>query len=431
MHKLRKKLTVKKLSGTTKKQSAKKILLLLLVVLIFALLVGEITNDTLKSSNSYYKINSKSYFAAAIPILEDSNVVGQEVTSLRSSDLGHTSLTVFAAELTSLKTQGHSDISQLDTLGIGAPDTKVAAMLSSLINLRYSALLNMSQAIKVLSDATGSIPVPTIDDLVEAGKDIRSSNRVLADLNKYIRKKHLSHYSLPLTAWEAPLGVWDASPIRHWLQGLSAVASGSSGLVISDISTSPLAVKIVGLPQITATTSLPTSSTTTSSTTTSVTTTTLATSASSTTTTKLSGKRKKKTSKTNKQHSQVTGTTFIAITSSTLQIPPLQSTSVLAPTSSLVVKVVVTDQSVREANGATLSVNIQGQSPGKTSKSAPVTLNSTQIVHLPPLGSSASLYISRRFKHLHLGGLYKLSVKLSAPGFQSSSGQVKLQIASS
>ena len=416
------KLTKRLSSRVAKKKSVKQILIGVLAILVVALIIGEIANDAVNSSQPYTKIAEKNYLAATVPILLDSNVLGQEITEWRSSNLAHISLSFLDAELANWEKSSQDDIVDLNTVGIPPLNAEIEAKLNAALALRKEAIQTIQQGFTVDTASAGPLPAHAASDLVEAGKQIRSSNRLLLEVSTYVKKKHLDNrYNVfPLSAWDAPLDKWDAQPVRNWLATWSQPLYENhlgSGLVISDISTTPLAVKILGIPSTTLAASTTTTTLAASTTTT--------TSGSATSTT-----LKGRANSGKRLHHKVTTTTlFVPLPIS--QIPPSASTSVLPPVSSLVVKVVVTDQSAEEAYKPVLELNIVGQSPGKSRKSLPKSLNVSKEIHLAPIKPSGSRYITWQFHHLHLGGSYKLNVQLSDNGFKSTSDQIKFQVAAS
>gem|GEM_PF-4125946 len=434
------KLTKRLSSRVAKKKSVKQILIGVLAILVVALIIGEIANDAVNSSQPYTKIAEKNYLAATVPILLDSNVLGQEITEWRSSNLAHISLSFLDAELANWEKSSQDDIVDLNTVGIPPLNAEIEAKLNAALALRKEAIQTIQQGFTVDTASAGPLPAHAASDLVEAGKQIRSSNRLLLEVSTYVKKKHLDNrYNVfPLSAWDAPLDKWDAQPVRNWLATWSQPLYENhlgSGLVISDISTTPLAVKILGIPSTTlaasTTTTTLAASTTTTTLAASTTTTTLAASTTTTTSGSATSTTLKGRANSGKRlHHKVTTTTlFVPLPIS--QIPPSASTSVLPPVSSLVVKVVVTDQSAEEAYKPVLELNIVGQSPGKSRKSLPKSLNVSKEIHLAPIKPSGSRYITWQFHHLHLGGSYKLNVQLSDNGFKSTSDQIKFQVAAS
>ncbi|MCL5047976.1 MAG: hypothetical protein M1374_04220 [Firmicutes bacterium] len=411
------------------------------MALIVALLIGEVTNDVLNSSTSYAKISDKSYMAALVPIFSDSNVIGQEIANWRSVSLKHSAPAVLESEISNWVKNGQSDIVKLNDIGISPPDALAGNKLSAVLSLREQAILDMQKAFDS-SSASQVLSVQATGYFVAAGKEIRLSSTLLKEAVKSFKKAHINYDQLPSNSWEAPLDKWDAQPIKNWLSVLAVSASSTqlgNSLVISDISTYPLPVNILGI----STTTLPTttlsitttSSTTTTSTTTTTTssTTTTLVSGSSTTTTTIGGKKSAKSSHSKQSKKKINTATTTTLFAQTLtsQIPPSNSTSLLPPVSSLVVKVVVTNQSGEEIQKPILTLTISGQSPGKTSRSLPKSLNSTKEIKLAPIPASQSVYKTWKFHHLHLGGSYKLIVEISAPGFQSNSKQVMLKVAPS
>jgi hypothetical protein len=408
-----------------------------LVALIVALLIGEVTNDVLNSSTSYAKISDKSYMAAVSPIFADSNVTGQEIANWRSVSLKNSAPAVLESEINNWAQNGQSDIAKLANIGISPPNSLAGNKLSVVLLLREQAILDMKKAFDSGS-ASQVLSAQATDYFVAAGKEIRLSGTALKEAVKILQKAHVNYDRLPGNDWEAPLDKWDAQPVKNWLSTLSASVSStqlSNSLVISDISTDPLPVNILGI----STTTLPTttvSNTTTSSTTTTTTssTTTTLVPGSVTTTTTTGGKlktAKKSGGKKNKKKADSATTTTLFAQTLTSQIPPGNSTSLLPPVSSLVVKIVVTNQSGEEIQKPVLDLTISGQSPGKTSRSLPTSLMSTKEIKMAPIPASQSVYKTWKFHHLHLGGVYKLKVEISAPGFQSNSKQVMLKVAPS
>ena len=407
------------------------------MALIVALLIGEVTNDVLNSSTSYAKISDKSYMAAVSPIFADSNVTGQEIANWRSVSLKNSAPAVLESEINNWAQNGQSDIAKLANIGISPPNSLAGNKLSVVLLLREQAILDMKKAFDSGS-ASQVLSAQATDYFVAAGKEIRLSGTALKEAVKILQKAHVNYDRLPGNDWEAPLDKWDAQPVKNWLSTLSASVSStqlSNSLVISDISTDPLPVNILGI----STTTLPTttvSNTTTSSTTTTTTssTTTTLVPGSVTTTTTTGGKlktAKKSGGKKNKKKADSATTTTLFAQTLTSQIPPGNSTSLLPPVSSLVVKIVVTNQSGEEIQKPVLDLTISGQSPGKTSRSLPTSLMSTKEIKMAPIPASQSVYKTWKFHHLHLGGVYKLKVEISAPGFQSNSKQVMLKVAPS
>ncbi len=414
------------------------------MALIVALVIGEVTNDVLNSSTSYAKISDKSYMAAVSPIFADSNVTGQEIANWRSVSLKHSAPAVLESEINNWAQNGQSDIVKLANIGISPPNSLAGNKLSVVLLLREQAILDMKKAFDSGS-ASQVLSAQATDYFVAAGKEIRLSGTILKEAVKILQKAHINYDRLPGNEWEAPLDKWDAQPVKNWLSTLSVSVSStqlSNSLVISDISTYPLPVNILGISTTTlptttvsnTTTSSTTTTTTVSTTTTSSTTTTTLVPGSVTTTTTAGGKlksAKKSGGKKNKKKADTATTTTLFAQTLTSQIPPGNSTSLLPPVSSLVVKIVVTNQSGEEIQKPVLDLTISGQSPGKTSRSLPTSLMNTKEIKMAPIPASQSVYKTWKFHHLHLGGVYKLKVEISAPGFQSNSKQVMLKVAPS
>jgi len=367
-------------------------------VIVLAVVVAQVAADVVNSGARASRVAAQTYVAEVIPVIDESTMLASTVHLVRESA---TSLdrTALEADLGNLVAGTSDNLAQLGSLGVPAPSPRSEDLLRALLALRALAARTLTGAIALAigpeafsgssasssGGGSGSSTPPSsvaqararaVKLIVQAGLEMVISDR---DYRSFVSS--LPHASgrgrLPSSRWVTYSASWTEASATSWVAQLSSTTALQIryDLSIVAVTVQPPVVRITGLPTTTtiATTTSTSTSTSTSTTTLSTVPVTVTPSSTSTSTTSTSS-------------------------STTLQLPPLGSTSVLPPTHQLSVVLVVANSGNVQISGIWAAASVvpdlsAGESPTSRapSRSTAVRVGLLQPgasveVNLPPLG---------------------------------------------
>lgn len=360
------------------------------VVLVVAVVIGEVVADVVTANAKAGRAESRSYVAAMLPVVDESNALAPVLHHVRSQAVSLTR-TELEAELGRLVT-GTSDVeSVVSSIDLAPPSQHSAALFSAALADRSAGARSLTGGLELAigpSSATagnGSAPgTGTADNAVQAratslvvtaGRDFEASDAAYRGFVASLPATSLPG-RLPPSNWLTVPAAWAPGAAGIWVAQLASTTAltAHESLVIVALTVQPPAVRITGIAP-------PTTTTTTTSTTTST-----------TTTTTLPGAP---TSSTTSSTTSTT-TTSTSTTTTTLQLPPAGSDSVLAPTRVISVELVVANAGDVTETDVWASGSLQ-----------PIAGSFPAGTHEPPIRS-----VARRIGTLAPGA----SVALTLPG---------------
>ncbi len=348
--------------------------ILVVVVLVVCLAVGEIIDQVVKTSPSVGQRTDKTWAAAVATIVDESNTLSPTLHAIRAhaTDSAVFNRVTLEFALEELARGTRSDASAYTSLDLAAPTLRAGALVTRVLNLRREGAENLARGVELaISRRTGQSPLPTAGRLLET-----AGSRFLAADAGY-RTLVLSLHgdadarSLPPSVWVSSPSTWSAAAAGAWASALRSAASlaFAPALSIVAVTLEPPPLNITGLPTTTTTTLAP-ATTTSVPTTTSTTTTSIPTTTGST---------------TSSLPELTTTTTTLPAPTTTLQIPPAGSVSVVAATRRLEVVVIVENSGNAAVRSAYLTVAL---TPTRSSKSGVAGVSARHaLVTLAPGGS--------------------------------------------
>lgn len=385
------------------------------VVLIVALVIGEVVHQVLNASPKVGRRADATWSSAMGPILTSSSTVTPALASLEQP-IGSTRV-AFETALEVIEQTTTADEADYADLGIPAPSSSLGAEATRVLGDRASAARSLAQMVALATgpghDASGAAEACRV-----AMRAIGSSDAAQHSLIGAL--SHLRGVSAPSVSTWGERGVaLGSSGCTH----LASVLAGDTSLEsrraiqILAVSISPTPVSISGLPS-------PSAASTTSSTT--------STTTSTTTTTTLFGTPLGASGASGAVGVAPTGpfgpsgagttspttTTTLPVTTTTLQIPPPGARSVLPPTRSISVTVIVTNSGDSAISGAVLRTQLLAGA-GQPSPARAVNLGSLAA------GSSAYKVLGP-LPLRGINGTVTLLVSVSGPGVRGASDRITL-----
>jgi hypothetical protein len=362
--------------------------LTVLLCLFVALLIGEVVNDAVGQSPKVGARATATWVAGVEPMLVSSAAIAPALSSVERNPGGLTRQSLNAA-LEALNEVLQGNEASVSSLAIKAPSTHALALVSQLLGQRQRVVASIEQMVS----AATAVPhdhASAVAECIDAQSAIRRGDSTLESLRRSLGTKYATVFRSSPT-WASVLPHLAAPGCGTLASSLSSnVALTQHRLLkLVAISVLPNPVQINGVPNPTTTTTSTTTTlphgqqTTTTSTTVPVQTGTTTTSTSST-------------------------TTQPPVTTTTLQIPPSSARSVLPPTGTISVQVVVQDSGNESAGPVLVSVQLVPK-PTETS-----VTRSRAIATLTPGGAK---YMD--FKAIPLGniaGSFEIKVTATAIG---------------
>jgi hypothetical protein len=350
------------------------------VVLLVCLVVGEVVDQVVKSSPGVGRRTNETWVAAVAALVDESNTLSPMLRDVRAhaTDPAAFDRVTLQFALAELKRGAASEATMYRTLGLAAPSSSAGALASAALNLRYEGVESLARGIGLaISRPTGRPPLArAARSLVAAGSRLVAADAAYRELVTSLRGSGGARH-LPSSVWVLAPGVWSASSAGAWAGELRSAANLAFAPALSIVALAlvPPPLNITGLPTTTTTTLVTTTTTLVTTTTTLVTTTTTttttlpattttrspkghalfqATTTTSSTTTTSPGTVGSSTPANSRPASTTTTSTLPGVTT-TLQIPPAGSVSVVAATAQLEVVVIVKNTGDTTARGAAVT----------------------------------------------------------------------------
>jgi len=369
------------------------------VCLVVAIVIGEVTADVVNSAGPASVMSDRTYAVAVVPIIDESTSLLPWLTDVRTHTLSLGRLGIESA-LGRLVT-GSTDLQQqLANLGIPAPSTRTARLLTSVFATRTAGARAVAGGIALAIGPNQSSKLASAR-LMTAAADIERSDsdyrQFVASLPSYVTR----YVALPASQWYQS-DQWSSSAVGQFATLLDSTPAlrVRESLVILAVALSPPALRLSGLPTTTTTTTT-TSTSTTSTTTTSTTT---------TTTTTIPGATTSSTLPVTSTSS--TTTTSTTTTTTTLQIPPPGSVSWFQPTSRISVQVVIANAGDVPASQVKVTASLTPVESGRhhrgTSQGPPESVGKVVMA----LAAGGSLDVTLPPLACKPGDRYDLSVRV-------------------
>jgi hypothetical protein len=292
---------------------------------LFVLIAIEVTIQVVHSEGPAGRMSAKTWSIGVGPIVSQSTALGATVDRIRAdaTSLGRVAL---QSDLAGVVAGTRSSITELDTLGVSPPSAGAAFLLTTVLAERAQASNLLTGGI-ALAVGKGS-QATAAADLAQAGAEL-----ILADdeYARFVLDVPVSdgRGSLGASQWITDPGLWDVTILTQWVAALRAAPALATNQALSlvVVSVEPPAVRYTGLPTTTTTTTTTTTSTTTTT----------------TTTTTVPGQTTASTTPPTLPTIPTATTTTVPPTTTTLETLPPGAVSVLPPTASVSVVVVVAD----------------------------------------------------------------------------------------
>ncbi len=302
----------------------------MILVLLAVLLVGEVTAQVVDSAGPASEIADNTWATGVAPIIQNSTALAATLTAVRErgATYGRSRL---EADLAALLDGCETSTNSLSTLGLEAPSRKVGGLLGEVLDDR---LQGVKELIGGVNAAIGpEAPVAATAAITRAGGLFRHADAAYLQLRAALKPTDGRGKLPPSSRWIGDTSAWAQQPIAAWAATLHASPRlrSRSAIALVAVSIEPPAIGFAGVPTTTippATTTTIPPATTTSST--------------STTSTSLPGGPTTSSFVTT-THPPRSTTTTIAPTTTTLQTLPQGAVSILPPTASVTVVVVVSD----------------------------------------------------------------------------------------
>ncbi len=391
------------------------------VVLLVCLVVGEVVDQVVKSSPGVDRRTNKTWVAAVAALVDESNTLSPMLRDVRAHATDPTAFDRVTLQfaLAELERGAASEATMYRTLGLAAPSSSAGARASAVLNLRYEGIESLARGIGLaISRPTGRPPLArAARSLVVAGSRLVAADAAYRELVTSLRGGGRAR-SLPSSVWVLAPGVWSASSADAWAGELRSAANLAFAPALSIVALAlvPPPLNITGLP-----TTLPATTTTKSpkgharlqatTTTSSTTTTSPGTVGSST--------------PVNSQPATTTTTSALPGVTTTLQIPPAGSVSVVAATARLEVVVIVKNTGDTTARGAAVTAVL---SPSGTSHSGAARVSCRHgLLALAP--GTSQYVVMPKLAVRHATG-YELVVTATIPGGAPTSRSLALYVSS-
>jgi hypothetical protein len=384
------------------------------LALVAALIVGELIDSIVNSATPAARRADSSWLAAVTPVVASSTSLQSTLAELRSLDnlpscsSSGCQRTTFDVRLADLQNGTAADLAALAAIRLEPPSARADQLLVEVLHDRSLAVDLIAQAVSVLlGSASSHVTLARAQGLLLAARaQLATSDREFVQFTRRL-PPHLGGARLRSSVWLVDPKSWNRTGVTAWAESLvaSVPLQSRASIALLAVSTDPPVLTITGdhPATTTTTTKAPATTTTTSTTTTTIAGSSSTTSSTSTTTT-------------------TTTTTTIPATTTTLQVPPAGSVSVLAPTSSLEIQVVVANRGNVLAAPVTLVVSLNP----RTGSGSP----GSDTVRIASLAPGAQRYVNSKEMKVLKGSSYLLTVTASVPGWRTVRETVVLSVAS-
>jgi hypothetical protein len=376
----------------TARRSNKRIVILVVAVAVLGVIVGEVAADVVGSGHAAGRVAAQSYVAEVIPVVDESTSLAGTLHLVRNGT-ALVDRTHLERALADLVTGTSDNNAQLQSLAVPAPTARSGRLLESALEARERGARDIAGAVALAIGPTFGTRARSGADalLVAAGQQLIAGDK---DYVNFVRSlpRSSGRSRLPASRWILAPASWTASPAAAWLARLSVMPKLQvhEDLVIVALTVEPPVVRITGLP--TTTTSPPT--TTTSSTTT-------------TSTTPTSTTRPGAT--TSSTTTSPTTTSSTTTTTTTMQLPPSGSTSVLPPTQSVSVVLVVADSGNVPISDIWASASVVPEiETGSSGKVGPAAVEHSTAVRIGRLAPGTSVVVTLPSLKVRSGRQYTL-----------------------
>lgn len=335
-----------------------RIVVLVAALVVLAIIIAEVAADVVDSGRTAARVEGRTYVTEVLPLVDESNTLAKTMHLARdgAGSLDRTSLERALGDLVA-GTSG--ELTQLASLGVPAPNGRSARLLQATFAERARGARELTGAVAqaIASVSDGRDLAGAALELVVAGRALLASDRDYRDFVASLPRSS-GRARLPGSKWVLDAALWAADPATNWVEELASEPrlQVHGRLVIIAVTVEPPVVRITGLPATTTTVAPTTTSTTTTSSVPGV----------------------KGTSTT------TTSTTTSTSTTTTMQLPPAGSTSVLPPTQSVSVVLVVANAGNVRLSGIWAAASVVAASTGH---SAPTRSRAVRVGALLP-GSS-------------------------------------------
>ena len=380
----------------------------MLGVALVALVIGEVADQVVGSSGAAARRSVASWTAAVGPMVDESSAVAPVLAALRQ---GATTGTRAALErqLGFVTSEAGAVRDELANLPLAPPTVAVGAALARCFDERAAAAEALAAGIAQATDPGGGPGTlgQAQADMARAAADLQAGDAAYVVARRLLPRQVRDR--LPRrSVWLTKPAPWSATALDAWvgaLRGDPALAARAR-LSLTAVTVSPRVLEIRGLP--TTTTSTTTSTTTT-------TTTTLSGTNVATGTTGTGGSYRGSgagsggsgSSTGNRRAGGTPTATLPPVTTTTLQLPPAGSLSVLQPTGDLTVAAVVSDNGALPVEGVTLTAVLAPDGGGTAQR---VTRR------IGALAPGAARYVVLHGLHPRRGDRYQLAVTLAGTG---------------
>jgi hypothetical protein len=409
------------------------------VLLLVCLVVGEVVDQVVKSSPGVGRRTNETWAAAVAALVDESNTLSPMLRDVRAhaTDPAVFDRVTLQFALAELARGAASEATMYRTLGLAAPSSRAGVLASAVLNLRHEGIESLARGIGLaISGPAGRPPLArAARSLVTAGSRLVAADAAYRELVTSLRRGGGAR-SLPPSVWVLAPGVWSASSVGAWAGELRSAANLSFAPALSIVALAlvPPPLNITGLPTTTTSTTTTTLPATTTTTTTLPATTTTrtpkgharfgATTTTSSTTTTSPG-TVGSSSPANSGSTSTTTTSTLPGVTTTLQIPPAGSVSVVAATARLEVVVIVKNTGDTTARGAAVTAVL---SPSGTSHTGAARVSCRH--RLLALAPGASQYVMMSKLAVRHATGYELVVTATIPGGAPSARSLTLYVSS-
>lgn len=386
----------------TRRRDRRRIVIAVVVLIVVAIVLGEVINDLVKSSPAAARRTEATWSAAVAAIIAESNTLSPSIHDIRAhaTDAASYDRVTLEFALSDLERTSAQESQAFESLGLAAPSATMATLASEVISWRADGLKKLSRGVALALTPGGDLSAGTT--LASAGSELVAADSAYRHLVRLVTRRGVDA-GLPSSSWISDPSQWSATSAAVWARALAAAPklAASAGIEIVAMTLEPPPLRITGEPSPTLP-SLP--ATTTTSTT-------------STTTTTTAG------SSTTLAHrtTTTTSTSTLPGPTTTSQIPPLGSISIIAPTSHVRVVVIVENTgnvAIRGAHVVALIESALRGSAGRASVEAKV----------PTLVPGASAYLVLPKLAVARAATYDLLVTASLANGRSVRRSVKLEV---
>ncbi|HLX78134.1 MAG TPA: hypothetical protein VKR27_04560 [Acidimicrobiales bacterium] len=333
--------------------------------IVVAVVLGEVINDIVNSSPPTARRTEATWIAAVAGIIAESNTLAQTIHAVRAhaTDAASYDRETLELALSGLARASSEQATAFETLGFQAPSASAGSLVADALTGRADGLSELARGVTLALSPKDTAATST---LAAAGAQLVAADSAYRRAVKLVGHKN-DGGGLPDSWWIKSPGQWSSSAVGAWARTLSTAPNllAAPAIAIVAMTLEPPPLRITGLP----TTTLPSTSSTTTSSTTTTTAVGSSTTATSTTST-----------------TSTTTTSTLPGPTTTSQIPPSGSLSIIAATRHVRVIAVVQNTGNVEIRGARVVVLLV-----LTSRSAHGLTSAKQTV--PRLEPGASAYL--------------------------------------